>query len=111
MDPEQLEGEIPEQPERAPEESHRRFPKLTLHAVFWLLIAAVMVWAFEDPIANITGAILGLGIQAAFATLMLVFALAMPAILFWYLFRIVLPGILRYRRLRQIRFYRASRRL
>lgn len=77
-------------------------------AAIIVLFAAIL--AAVPPVRSAVFSFAGLLAEALYNIFALLLITSFAALLFWYLFRMLLPGLLRYRRLRQLEYQRAVRR-
>ena len=73
----------------------------------WLLLLPLLILLYR-PAWKLFEAVV---IQPLYALSSLLILVSIAGLLFWYLFRVCLKGLIRQRRLRLIRFYRESRRI
>ena len=73
----------------------------------WLLFLPLLLLLFP-PVWQVFASLV---IAPLYVVLSLLIVLSIAGLLFWYVFRICLQGLIRQRRLRLIRFYRESRRI
>lgn len=73
----------------------------------WLLVLPFLLLLYR-PVWKVFSAFV---IGPLYVLSSLLILAAMAGLLFWYVFRVCLKGLIRQRRLRLIRFYRESRRI
>jgi uncharacterized membrane protein len=73
----------------------------------WLLLLLLLLLLLPPVREALTTFVVG-PLYAVFSVFLL---LSIAGLLFWYVYRICLKGLIRQRRLRLIRFYRESRRI
>lgn len=74
---------------------------------YWLVAILILIALAFVPAVRTFLALLAALLYNLFALLIVGSFVALFA---WYIFRILLPGLIRYRKLRQIRYYREVRR-
>jgi hypothetical protein len=73
----------------------------------WLLLLPMLLLLYP-PVWQVFAAVV-IGPLYVLSSLLIIVSIA--GLLFWYIFRVCLKGLIRQRRLRLIRFYRDSRRI